>query len=105
MIARVNMRWLTSNRAGRITLNTVGRNSLATEEKAGLTDSSYRRHGQNYFNKYIGSQALLMEHPDFAQLLRQSKTEGCLSPDWIMRYSNLVGIIDALRYKQRGCGF
>ncbi len=40
---------------------------LVTEAKAGLTDSSYRRHGQNFFNRYIGSQALLMKHPHLAE--------------------------------------
>jgi hypothetical protein len=38
---------------------------LVTEEKSGLTDSSLRRRGQNFFNKFVGSQALLMEHPNF----------------------------------------
>lgn len=38
---------------------------LVTEEKAGLTDSSLIRHGQSYLNKFVGSQALLMEHPNF----------------------------------------
>lgn len=38
---------------------------LVTEEKASLSDSSYRRHGQNCFDKYTGSQALLQDHPEF----------------------------------------
>lgn len=38
---------------------------LVTEGKATLTDSSCRRHGQNYFDKFAGSQQFLMKHPDF----------------------------------------
>lgn len=40
---------------------------LVTEEKTGLTDSSYRRRGKNYFNDFVGSQALLMKHPHLAE--------------------------------------
>ena len=36
---------------------------LVTEDKAGLIDSSCRRHGQSYF--FVGSQQLLMKHPGF----------------------------------------
>ncbi|WP_262964287.1 hypothetical protein [Methylobacter psychrophilus] len=40
---------------------------LVTEEKATLTDSSYRRHGQSYFDNFVGSQHLLMEDPNFVK--------------------------------------
>ncbi len=38
---------------------------LVTDDKTTLTDSTYRRHGQCYFDKFAGSQQLLMKHPEF----------------------------------------
>lgn len=47
-------------------VNYTGLGRLVSQEKPNLTESSLRRRGQNTFNDYGGSQALLMDKPSFA---------------------------------------